>query len=84
MKISVAQIQSALFTPISVIVHTTWFVFWLLCNFDINILTLIVSLEAIYITLFIGLEQKSMHDTVKTHKPELDKAKRNIIKHINK
>jgi uncharacterized membrane protein len=46
-----------LFTPLSALAHTTWFVLWFALGLDINVLTLIVSLEAIYITLFIGLGQ---------------------------
>ena len=53
-----------------------WFAFGL----DINLLTLIVSLEAIYITLFIGLGQK-LQDTraaihAKAEKAESMKAER--------
>lgn len=37
----------------AVIIHTLWFVLWLIFRLNINILTLIVSLEAIYIGIFI-------------------------------
>jgi uncharacterized membrane protein len=47
-----------LFTPISALLHTVWFVVWFAAGLSINLLTLVVSLEAIYITLFIGLGQK--------------------------
>jgi uncharacterized membrane protein len=47
-----------LFTPASALLHTIWFILWFALGLDINLLTLIVSLEAIYITLFIGLGQK--------------------------
>ena len=40
------------------LLHTIWFIAWFALGLDINLLTLIVSLEAIYITLFIGLGQK--------------------------
>jgi uncharacterized membrane protein len=56
-KVSV-QLGNWLFTPISALLHTVWFVTWFALGLDINLLTLIVSLEAIYITLFIGLGQK--------------------------
>ena len=46
-----------LFTPVSALAHTIWFVTWFALGLSINLLTLIVSLEAIYITLFIGLGQ---------------------------
>ena len=52
------KLGNILFTPISALLHTIWFVTWFAAGLDINLLTLIVSLEAIYITLFIGLGQK--------------------------
>jgi uncharacterized membrane protein len=52
------KIGDLLFTPLSALLHTVWFALWFLLKLDINLLTLIVSLEAIYITLFIGLGQK--------------------------
>jgi uncharacterized membrane protein len=47
-----------LFTPVSALLHTIWFIVWFAAGLSINLLTLVVSLEAIYITLFIGLGQK--------------------------
>ncbi len=57
--VQVLSVKAAdiLFTPLSALAHTTWFVLWFALGLDINVLTLIVSLEAIYITLFIGLGQ---------------------------
>jgi uncharacterized membrane protein len=52
------KLGDLLFTPASALVHTIWFIAWFALGLDINLLTLIVSLEAIYITLFIGLGQK--------------------------
>jgi len=37
----------------AVVFHTAWFTFWLLLNFDINVLTFSVSLEAIFIGIFL-------------------------------
>jgi hypothetical protein len=51
------KIGDLLFTPLSALIHTIWFVVWLSAGLSINLLTLVVSLEAIYITLFIGLGQ---------------------------
>ena len=51
------QLGNILFTPVSALLHTIWFVVWFVAGLSINLLTLIVSLEAIYITLFIGLGQ---------------------------
>jgi len=36
-----------------VILHAVWFGGWLIYDFDINILTLAVSLEAIFISIFL-------------------------------
>lgn len=36
-----------------VIFHTIWFGIWLIFHFNIHVLTLIVSLEAIYLCIFI-------------------------------
>ncbi len=52
------KLGDLLFTAASALLHTIWFVAWFVLGLDINLLTLIVSLEAIYITLFIGLGQK--------------------------
>jgi hypothetical protein len=52
------KLGDLLFTPLSALLHTIWFGAWFALGLDINVLTLIVSLEAIYITLFIGLGQK--------------------------
>ncbi len=62
-----------LFTPISALLHTIWFIAWFALGLDINLLTLIVSLEAIYITLFIGLGQK-LQDKRATVQAQADKA----------
>jgi uncharacterized membrane protein len=52
------KLGDLLFTPLSALLHTIWFVAWFSFGLSINLLTLVVSLEAIYITLFIGLGQK--------------------------
>ncbi|MEA2389088.1 MAG: hypothetical protein QOG41_1861, partial [Thermoleophilaceae bacterium] len=52
------KLGDLLFTPLSALLHTIWFVAWFSLRLSINLLTLVVSLEAIYITLFIGLGQK--------------------------
>jgi uncharacterized membrane protein len=62
-----------LFTPISALLHTIWFIAWFALGLDINLLTLIVSLEAIYITLFIGLGQ-NLQDKRATIQARADKA----------
>ncbi len=67
------KLGNVLFTPISALLHTIWFVLWFLLGLDINLLTLIVSLEAIYITLFIGLGQK-LQDKRSAVQAKADKA----------
>lgn len=52
------KLGDLLFTPLSALLHTVWFVLWFTLGLSVNLLTLVVSLEAIYITLFIGLGQK--------------------------
>jgi hypothetical protein len=48
------KIGNLLFTPLSALLHTIWFIVWFVAGLSINLLTLVVSLEAIYITLFIS------------------------------
>jgi uncharacterized membrane protein len=67
------KLGNLLFTPASALLHTIWFVSWFALGLDINLLTLIVSLEAIYITLFIGLGQK-LQDTRSAIQAKADKA----------
>ncbi|MBU1070856.1 DUF1003 domain-containing protein [Patescibacteria group bacterium] len=37
----------------AVVIHTLWFSVWLVFNFDMNVLTFSVSLEAIFIGIFL-------------------------------
>jgi uncharacterized membrane protein len=67
------KIGNLLFTPLSALLHTVWFVVWFAVGLSINLLTLVVSLEAIYITLFIGLGQK-LQDTRSAIQARADKA----------
>ena len=67
------KIGNLLFTPLSALLHTIWFVVWFAAGLSINLLTLVVSLEAIYITLFIGLGQK-LQDTRSHIQAIADKA----------
>jgi uncharacterized membrane protein len=74
------KVGNLLFTPLSALVHTIWFIVWFAAGLSINLLTLVVSLEAIYITLFIGLGQK-LQDTraaihAKAEKAEAMKAEK--------
>lgn len=67
------KLGNVLFTPLSALLHTIWFIAWFALGLDINLLTLIVSLEAIYITLFIGLGQK-LQDKRAEVQAQADKA----------
>jgi uncharacterized membrane protein len=67
------KLGNVLFTPISALLHTIWFIAWFAFGLSINLLTLIVSLEAIYITLFIGLGQK-LQDTRSAIHAKAEKA----------
>jgi hypothetical protein len=67
------KLGDLLFTPLSALLHTIWFASWFALGLDINLLTLIVSLEAIYITLFIGLGQK-LQDKRAAVQAKADKA----------
>jgi len=67
------KLGDLLFTPLSALLHTVWFATWFALGLDINVLTLIVSLEAIYITLFIGLGQK-LQDKRSMAQAQADKA----------
>jgi uncharacterized membrane protein len=72
------KLGNLLFTPLSALLHTIWFIAWFTFGLSINLLTLVVSLEAIYITLFIGLGQKLQDQRsaiqAKADKAEADKA----------
>ena len=67
------KLGDLLFTPLSALLHTVWFVLWFTLGLSINLLTLVVSLEAIYITLFIGLGQK-LQDKRAAVQAQADKA----------
>jgi uncharacterized membrane protein len=53
----------------AVVVHTLWFSIWLVFNFDINVLTFSVSLEAIFIGIFL-LMASNKAETVRDKKEE--------------
>lgn len=46
-----------------VYLHTIWFALWFVFKLDINLLTLIVSLEAIYLSTFIMITQNRQEET---------------------
>ena len=56
-------------TMLFVYLHVVWFILWFFLKLDINLLTLIVSLEAIFISSFIMINQNQMD---KKNRLELD------------
>jgi hypothetical protein len=80
--VQIVSVKAAdyLFTPLSALVHTIWFVAWFSAGLSINLLTLIVSLEAIYITLFIGLGQNLQTKRDKVAQEQRDHMQASIEK----
>lgn len=58
---------SGIFSKPSVIVHTIWFILWFAFGLDVSLLTNIVSLEAIYIGILIGIQQIHHHKETAKH-----------------
>lgn len=51
----------------SVIFHSAWFIAWFALHLNVGLLTNIVSLEAIYLSQFIGIAAKTRHDVTRDH-----------------
>ena len=60
-------VLKAVFSTPSLYLHTLWFAIWFGLQLDINLLTNIVSLEAIYIGIFVGIQQIGHHEVIKQH-----------------
>jgi hypothetical protein len=56
-----------IFSKTSILLHTIWFIYWFVSKSDVGLLTNIVSLEAIYVGILIGLQQTGHHESVKEH-----------------
>lgn len=54
------KLRKFIFSRPSKILHTVWFTVWFILGLDIDLLTLIVSLEAIYLELFLGDNQSDL------------------------
>lgn len=54
----IRKIIDATFTKTSALLHTLWFGFWFAKSLSVGLLTNVVSLEAIYLAIFIGYIQK--------------------------
>lgn len=64
---------SAVFSKPSLLLHTLWFIWWFLAGYGVNLLTNIVSLEAIYVGVLIGIQQLHHH---KEHMSVLRKTRK--------
>lgn len=58
---------SAVFSKPSLVVHTVWYGVWFAFRLDVGLLTNIVSLEAIYVGILIGIQQLRHHKAIKKH-----------------
>lgn len=54
-------IERLIFNKPSAIIHTLVFVVWFAIGWNVNLLTNIVSLEAIYLSIFIGIGTQDVH-----------------------
>lgn len=79
-QVASVKIGDLLFTPISALLHTVWFIAWFAAGLAIDLLTVIVSLEAIYITLFIGLGQSLQAKREKVAQEQRDHMQLSIEK----
>lgn len=61
------KFRDLIFSTPSKVLHTAWFVAWFAFGLNINLLTLIVSLEAIYLELFLGDSQDDLDDKLDSH-----------------
>lgn len=62
---SIELTLKAVFSVSSAVLHTVWFIVWFAYHLDVNLLTNIVSLEAIYIGLLVGIQQMRHHEFTK-------------------
>jgi uncharacterized membrane protein len=65
----------------AVIFHTLWFSFWLIFDFDINLLTFSVSLEAIFIGIFLLMAANKAELKRDLHEARLRKRDREKLEH---
>jgi hypothetical protein len=79
-QLASVKIGDLLFTPLSALLHSVWFAVWLISGLSIGLRTLIVSLEAIYITLFIGLGQSLQAKRDKVAQEQRDHMQASIEK----
>lgn len=61
------QVVDKVFSVPSLIAHSSWFIIWFVFDLNISLLTNIVSLEAIYLSIFIGISEKHTEHKLKRH-----------------
>ncbi len=65
-----------------VVLHTAWFTAWLIYDFNINILTLAVSLEAIFIGIFLLMASDRAETTRDKREAAAQKRATDIVENI--
>lgn len=61
---------------LSMLVHVAWFAGWLVLALDINLLTMIVSLEAILLAIIIQMSQNRSESRDRAHGRALERMER--------
>lgn len=74
-------VKAFIFSKESKVIHTAWFALWPIFKLDINLLTLVVSLEAIYLELFLGDNQGEIDTNLDNHHADL---KAHITNHLRR
>ncbi len=69
---------NAVFSKISLIIHTIWFIVWFWLKLDVGLLTNIVSLEAIYVGVLIGIQQLRHHKSTKKLHDKIDAVHKHL------
>jgi len=65
----------------AVVFHTVWFAVWLLLDFDVNLLTFSVSLEAIFIGIFLLMSSNKAEEQRDIREERLRRSDRKKIEH---
>lgn len=61
-------------------VHVVWFALWLALRLDINLLTLVVSLEAIFLATFVLMSQNRAGDVAQAQQDRIETLERHMAK----
>ena len=65
----------------AVVFHTVWFAIWLILDFDVNLLTFSVSLEAIFIGIFLLMSANKAEEQRDVREARLRVSDRKKIEH---